>query len=119
MISRSSGLSRRHIMKFIAASPCVAGFPAAAFAARPYPERLQEALGNIDLSFVQGRLDLIYCHCSQTGRDHSINAIIRLTWAPGVRQHRLIATAPNPKDALEQILSQVETRFVGLAGGRA
>ena len=35
------------------------------------------------------------------------------------RQHRLTATAPDQHAALEHILSQVGTRFVRLAGGRA
>lgn len=118
MVNSSILFSRRRIMNLIMVSPCFVATSANAFINISYSERLQMALSAVDLSFVQGRLTLLKCHCDCIKGNYTIDAIVRLTWVPGIRQRRFFVSAKEPEDALHQVLEKVDTYFVRQVKGR-
>lgn len=72
-------------------------------------DRLQEDLDRIRLPITPSHLTLVRLSVAQSGRH--MDALVRLTWPPGTRQHRFQTTQGRAEETWDTLLSQIETRF--------
>ena len=76
-----------------------------------YEGALRAGLARLRLPTAPATLTLVRLNdTTQTGQVQ-LNAVVRLDWAPGMRQHVFSTTKPDPERAVEALLEQVADRF--------
>ena len=101
MTGRAAALNRRAACRLILAAPFAVGVAGVA-RAMPPAEGLAEALRGIILPYRPAELHLVR---QSEASDGTLEAVVRLTWAPGQRQ-RLFQAASR-----EALFSEIETYF--------
>lgn len=78
-------------------------------------QSVQAALDALDLPFAPARLDLIdLSHVQKDGRDH-LDAVVRLTWTPGMRQSTFKAQGADPAQAVAALLEEIAAQCATLS----
>ena len=78
---------------------------------------LREALAKMPLPTMPAQLDLQRFTQLRTSGQTQLNAVVRLTWPPGMRQRGFNAQGGSTEIALADLLEQIETTFARV--GRA
>lgn len=117
------GVSRRRALVIVALAPAMLGLPLRLPAASPAssaprtddPEaRLRRALADMRLPF-PASLDLVSFALEASDGRTGMAAVVRMTWAPGMRQRRFAAEADGPERALATLIEDVRLRFSAAA----
>lgn len=106
-------------MGLLALAPLPLVLPPLLRPAADSPEaRLRRALADMRLPF-PARLDLTGFAIDATQGQVRMAAVVRMTWAPGMRQRPFTAAAGNPDTALSVLLDDIRNRFSAAAGPQA
>ena len=105
MTGRPPALTRRAAGRLILAAPLAVGVAGLARVMPPAKE-LAEALRGIALPYRPAELHLVR---QSEAPDGTLEAVVRLTWAPGQRQRLFRARHP------EALFTEIETYFRALA----
>lgn len=106
----SSPLSRRSVTLGLACCPLLAARPEA----WPAPPDLQAALHALNLPFAPAQLDVIRALQERRAGVYVMEAVVRLTWAPGMRQHKFVAQGPSAEQALKTLVAEIHDTFAAL-----
>ena len=74
---------------------------------------LARALREMELPFVPARLDLLRYDEDELEGDLIIQAVVKLTWAPGHRTRKLTVLNNHDETALEAVLREIFEAFAG------
>lgn len=112
---RRSALPRRAALGLMLATPAAIGI-VGAVSWRGDPEALlRQALDELPLPFSPARLELLRLEQADDRGRTRLKALVRLTWAPGMRQRGFDATGDTPDDALAILLDRIGTTFAAAA----
>lgn len=110
--------SRRMFGALLLSLPLVVRTAAMGWAA-PADERIAVALRGIVLPYRPADLTLVRLTQVARGASVDLDAVVRLTWAPGMRQRRFAVSAPDEAQAVQLLLGDVEAYFASLGPDRA
>lgn len=79
---------------------------------------LRTRISSMTLPFAPAQLDLLELTCDDQAGQHQLQALVRLTWRPGLRQQYFSAAAPDLETAVSA-LARTIYQGMAAAGGRA
>lgn len=105
-------LPRRSALAMMAATPAALSLSGMPLGAAQDPEAaLRQSLARMRLPMAPVRLDLVQFDSEARAGRTRMSAVVRMTWAPGMRQRKFEVTARTPDDALEYLVQHVQTSF--------
>lgn len=114
MTQRAATITRRRAMGLLALAPvplCLPPVLRPVGAVSDDPEaRLRRALAAMRLPF-PADLDLIGFSSDPSHGRFRMAAVVRMTWAPGMRQRPFSAEADDPEEGLAALLGDIRSRF--------
>lgn len=114
MTQSAPPVSRRRLVGGLIALPATAGLSQTAVAASDHEAVLRQRLAKMVFPFAHTELALIRFKMRTDGQIH-MHAVVKMTWAPGIRQHGFQVTAPTAQMAQTLLLSDIFARFSAAA----
>ena len=100
--------SRRNVLCLLGAVPLALGAAHLALPFMSHETRLRQEIARLPMPF-PGRLELMCFEHRAPGADSQMKIVLRLTWAPGMRQRPFTAAGPDPDTTIATLRTQIET----------
>jgi len=111
-------LTRRGATGLLVGGPLALGFAGRAAAAQDWGGLLTGRLGELRLGVLPSKLELVRFSVEDQDRDVLMQAVVRLTWPPGMRQRGFMARGAGPEPALAILSSAIEDHFVRVTANK-
>ena len=113
-MSKNVSLTRRGVLTGLAAMPVLGSGMAEARLGSHVGDRardLARRLHEMTLPHAPARLDLVRYDDAVVGGKVQIEAVVRLTWPPGLRSRKIRVEAPDAETGAEAVLQEVYALF--------